>query len=149
MTDEKNDLAEVSSVEGFLPKFARAFTDAHGGRDSLFVRATSDYFTIALVGLQDDHGLRGLTDPVGLFAPPAAFGSLRKLLHRLYTDQGHREVALTLLNEAFGARPAGTFAGVVDDTLGQGFFTEWIVEIESGSYENADRIVDRKKMAPS
>ncbi len=134
-------LGSVSPVDGFLPQFVFEFKEANGGAESQFVRAVSDYFTTALAEMWLAHDLRRPDEPVALFASVDALQSLTRLMHRLYGDHGKETVALTLLNEAFGARPQGTFARMADATFDVGFFSAWVAEIENGNWESANRMV--------
>jgi hypothetical protein len=136
-----NVLARVSPAEGFLPKFAAEFTEAHGGVGSHFVQATSDYFTAGLSAMWLANRLRSEDDPVALFAPEPARKSITKLLHYLYGRFGKQEVSLALLNEAFAQRAQGSFGALFDNVTAPGSFSEWLAELENANYSAADRLV--------
>ena len=132
---ESHELAKVNVEDGFLSTFAVQFTD-HYGADSNFVRAASDYFTMALARLLQANN-RLQSERIASFAPFEATEALRELMNSLMAVRDRRAVGQELMHEAYGKKPLGSFASLVDSVHGKGCFERWCNALETERYQDA------------
>jgi hypothetical protein len=133
--DEPDELARVNVEDGFLPTFAVQFTD-HYGSNSCFVRAASDYFTLALARLLQANN-RLQSERIASFAPLEATEALRELMNSLTAVRDRRAVGQELMQEAYAKKALGSFASLVDSVHGKGCFERWRNALEAERYEDA------------
>jgi hypothetical protein len=131
-----DELARVNVDEGFLPQFAPSFL-AHYGPESLFVRATSDAYTLALARMMAATGRLRNAQSVRFFACEEATEVLLEVLRAV---DGLKQL---LLHEATGYVELGTVERKVDASLGSGVFRTWRAAFEISDYDTCRRLTSR------
>ena len=131
-----DELARVNVDEGFLPRFAPSFL-AHYGPESLFVRATSDAYTLALARMMAATGRLRDVQSVRFFASEEATDVLIEMLRAV---DGLKQV---LLHEATGYVELGAVERKVDESLGSGIFRTWRAALEVGDFDTCRRRTTR------
>jgi len=113
-------MRRVNVDEGFLPKFSDAFLNRYG-RESIFVRTLSDFFTGNLAQILEANGMLNNPDTVAMFSNQAAVDLLSEWFRSV---DGAK---LTAFQESLGYQPVGSLESLVDKTLGQGRFEQWLI----------------------
>ena len=129
MESEPKAMATVNVDDGFLPKFTPAFLKQYG-RESLFVRTLSDYYTIGLARMYEAHGMLTSPHTVALFSTESA---VKLLADWFRSVDGAKQTAL---QESMGALPVGSLEALVDKTLGIGRFAEWLTWLNENASPN-------------
>ena len=120
---KKEENGSINVEEGFIPKFSKEFLTHHGA-DSVFVRTLSDCYTHALIKVLDANKMAYNADAVAIFSSQAA----EELLSGWITSvEGAKELAL---QEAMGVKPIGSLELLVDKSLGEGRFKQWLTWLE-------------------
>jgi len=116
-------MRRVNVDEGFLPKFSDAFLNRYG-RESIFVRTLSDFFTGNLARILEANGMLNNPDTVAMFSNQAALDVLSEWFRSV------DGAAQTAFQESIGSQPVGSLESLVDKTLGQGGFQQWLNWLE-------------------
>ena len=118
-SSNNQEMETVNVDEGFLPKFSDAFLERYG-RESIFVRTLSDYFTSNLVRVLEVNGMLNNPDTVAMFSNQVALDLLSEWFRSV---DGATQIAF---QESIGRQPVGSLESLVDKTLGQGRFQQWL-----------------------
>jgi hypothetical protein len=133
-------LSDINLEEGFYPRLTESFRE-HYGKESVFVRAVADTFTLALSRMLEAKGKLAEGTVVPVLGIEAAYQAVGRLL---------RAVPLThniLLQESFGALPVGSYSAAVDKIMGAGFFDRWHSYLESRNYKGANEMLPKEPEA--
>jgi hypothetical protein len=131
-----DELARVNVDEGFLQQFTPAFL-ARYGPESLFVRASSDAYTLGVARLMAATGRLRNAQSVRFFASEEA---TEVLLDVLGAVDG---LKLVLLQEATGYVELGEVERKVDMSLGSGVFRAWRAAFEASDYDTCRGLTRR------
>ena len=131
----ERDLVSVNVDEGFLRHFCSGFLDAYGP-SSLFSRALSDRFTLAMANIMDRNSLLENPDSISRLGPLEAVDTLDHLLKNI---EGAPEI---IWREAMGQLRIGSFQTLADRSFGVGFFSGWLEAFQSGDYKAARALED-------
>lgn len=125
-------LASISIEEGFYPRFAESFREFYGS-ESVFVYAVADSFTGALARLLEARGKLAAKTVVPRLGEEEASLAVGRLLRA--APSLHK----TLLQEAFGALPTGSYGAALDRSLGNSCFAGWFAALQAKDYSTANQ----------
>jgi len=127
----------VNVDEGFLPRFSAEFRSRFG-HESLFVRAVSDYFTMALARMLAAHGRLNNTQSVKFFGSEEAARAVSRLV------AGNRELSHALMQSATGSKPPEFFERAFLEKRPEVALDAWLAALEANDFAECQRLCEEK-----